>query len=419
MSSIAALPSTLDGIKRLAKAIKRERGVTHHEALDLAAQRARYQNYQHAHAQLIQAAQAVIPTYPIYLSAYWAQRGGAGRETMTIRLPKSLSEIIAPHQVSHARNLGRFKMEASDHLERKTDVDSQAQAHKELFAAARTLEFMAVTGLVPATNQKQYALMRAARKVPGNDHPSEWIHAESGAWVYMDEPYRKPGLERREDWVSANGMAMVQPSWEGIYSPGMSLPFLFSSDADLIRIIADKVRNLRLGGKDSIWDGESESYFSQFVSPAREASGKQRRARPMPAYRGVERKGALPYGARRGGESSQWRPAARMPLEMHLQLGPIMAALNGGLNGAPHRATGRVRSTLDDWLQMEYPGDEMTSEQFHEAYYGAHREPIEERLRQVKALDSAIQLLRSGYADCAPRNEMIDRLNRVRDQLVR
>lgn len=418
MSSISAVPSTLDGVKRLAKTIKREQVVPHHEALELAAKRAGYQNYRHALSQLSHKARTARPTYPIYLSAYWAQRGGAGRETLTIRLPKPLDQIIAPRQVNHARNLVNFKMEASDHLERKADLDSQTQAHKELFAAARTLEFMAATGLVPATNQKQYAPMRIVRGVPRLDHPSAWIHIESGSWVYMDEPYSKPGVESRAEWASANGIAMVQPPWAGIYNPGMSVPYLFSSDAKLLQTIAQQVCDLHLGAEDTIWDGESGPYSSQFVSPARAANGKKRRARPMPSYR--ERKGALPYGASRGGETSLWRPVKRMSLEMHLQLGPVMAALNGGFNGVASGIIGRVRSTLDDWLQMEYPGeDEMTSAQFHDAYYGTHREPVEGQQNQLAALDCAIGLLRSGYADCAPRNEMIDQLKRVHDQLMR
>lgn len=42
------IPTTIYGIKRLAKAIKRERGVPHHLALDIAAQKAGYRDYRHA-----------------------------------------------------------------------------------------------------------------------------------------------------------------------------------------------------------------------------------------------------------------------------------------------------------------------------------------------------------------------------------
>ena len=41
-------PTTLPGIKRAAKTIKRERGISHAEALDAAAQAAGYQNFRHA-----------------------------------------------------------------------------------------------------------------------------------------------------------------------------------------------------------------------------------------------------------------------------------------------------------------------------------------------------------------------------------
>lgn len=45
-------PSSLDGIKRLAKSIKAERGVSHREALELAARQAGFQSYTHARRRL-------------------------------------------------------------------------------------------------------------------------------------------------------------------------------------------------------------------------------------------------------------------------------------------------------------------------------------------------------------------------------
>jgi predicted PP-loop superfamily ATPase len=41
-------PTTIEGIKRLAKSIKKQYGCPHHEALDIAAQRAGYMNLRHA-----------------------------------------------------------------------------------------------------------------------------------------------------------------------------------------------------------------------------------------------------------------------------------------------------------------------------------------------------------------------------------
>jgi hypothetical protein len=52
MPNLIVRPSTMEGIKRLAKSIKREKNITHTKALDLAAQAAGFENFQHAHKTL-------------------------------------------------------------------------------------------------------------------------------------------------------------------------------------------------------------------------------------------------------------------------------------------------------------------------------------------------------------------------------
>jgi hypothetical protein len=108
-----------------------------------------------------------------------------------------------------------------------------------------------------------------------------------------------------------------------------------------------------------------------------------------------------------------------MPLELHLQVGPILAGLATGLDGVGRRSISRVRSTLDDWIQMEYPTDaEMTHDLFRQAYYGEHREPITGKNAQNEALALAITMIRTGYGDCAARNDVIRRLAAVRTRLA-
>lgn len=46
------LPSTLEGLKKLAKRIKREDGHKHHEALEIAARRMGFTCYTHARKEL-------------------------------------------------------------------------------------------------------------------------------------------------------------------------------------------------------------------------------------------------------------------------------------------------------------------------------------------------------------------------------
>jgi hypothetical protein len=48
MTEESFIPTTMVGIKRLAKAIKREREIPHHLALDIASQKAGYRDFRDA-----------------------------------------------------------------------------------------------------------------------------------------------------------------------------------------------------------------------------------------------------------------------------------------------------------------------------------------------------------------------------------
>lgn len=418
MSSISVAPSTLDGIKRRARSIKRELGVLHHTALDLAAQQAGFQNIRHAQDRL---ARHTAVLHPVYLTAYWKERGGDGRETLTVQLPKPLLNILARHQVEHAKGLAFFRLESPDHLERRIDVDSQSQAHQALFDAARTLRFMAATNLRPTTTLKQLRPMEVFQDLPGRDHESHWIDLETGAWVYMDEPYEKPEMDKRSVWALAQRLHLISPTWEGLHNPGVARPHLFCADQAHAARLKEQLGQLQACVSQPVWDGESAPYFSQFISPAREATGKRPRSRSMPAYRGIERNGALPYGAHKGGQESLWRPAVRMPLELHLTIGPLLHSLDTSrVPGRQRRVIGHIRSTLDDWLQMEYPdSNEMSAEQFKAAYYGTYREPIIELDKQIEAVRRVSILLQQGYAECKPQQQMLRKLNAVETALAK
>lgn len=427
MSNVRAFPSTMDGIKRLAKAIKRERNLTHHQALDEAARRAGFENIRHAqHA--IPAAPAPTPTpghssHVVFLTAYWRnQDGTSGRETLRRELPLPLRAFGTPATLRRGRNLGGFKLEFADHLEHEVDFDTQGDARFALIAASRTLSFMAVTGLRPASQRLESKLWSLFTSLPRRDHPSCWVDPTTGEWVFLNEPY---GPAVADDammsevlaWATAAGLGLVVPRWEGLYSPGSTRPFLFCSSNELGLRLKRQMGTLA-NHDGTTWDGLSYAY-EPFVSPARDQAAKPRRARPAPAPRGVVRAGALPYGATRGGMASRWRPASPLPLQTHLTIGPLFAALCGSTvpKVAERRLSG-LRSDLDDWLQMEYPGDKMTSEQFHSAYYGTHREPINEHRAKIAAVDQIIRALETGYPSCAPAKQILKRLREARAALV-
>ena len=166
----SALPSTLSGIKRLAKAIGKHDGTPHIKALDRAAKVCGYQNYHHARRALECTSATDQPqqsSFSIYLSAYWRDTSTkpitAGLETLQIQLPKPLLSILKRHQCSSARNLEAFFMEFDDHLEMRPNVTSQARARELLYRGALTLQFMEATGLQPATTRVQRKKIRRVR----------------------------------------------------------------------------------------------------------------------------------------------------------------------------------------------------------------------------------------------------------------
>lgn len=88
MTKVVVHPSTMEGIKRLARSLKRQKSISHLKALDEAAQLAGFQSFKHAQNQLpvpgMRESQGPR-RHPAYLTAYWrTEEGATGRETLLI-----------------------------------------------------------------------------------------------------------------------------------------------------------------------------------------------------------------------------------------------------------------------------------------------------------------------------------------------
>lgn len=416
MRSVAVPPSSVDGIKRLAKTLKRERSIPHHQALEEAARIAGFENLRHAQRQLERGVRPSL--YPVFLTAYWREKGRGGRETLRIELAKPLPDVVRRSQLNAVRQLAGFRLDADDHLERELDVERQNTAQRYLHDAANALRFMAATGLVPVTTQAMHRKLRYLQEMPGHDHPSEWLDPASGSWLYMDEPYDHHGpelLDRRRLWLRDSNVSVVAPAWGGLYAPGRSVPYFVSADAALLTQLSCQVATLSGEASPPPWTGDSDRYGTAFLSPARETAGLKPRRRPMPAWRGEVRRGATPYSTPIGGAASRWRPAVAMPIEMHLKVGPLLHGLcNSRLPKRMHDTLAVVRSELDNWVMAEYPGDAMSQEQFLAMYYGDYVAPVEGSAAQLRAVGEVQALLRKGYADCPPLNSLLKQLEKVR-----
>jgi len=423
MNTASIRPSTVDGIKQLAKKIKRERNISHRDALDLASHQAGFQNFVHARHQLVVGQPAVLlaaadglRVFPVFLSAHWyaSHRAHpkierrAGRELLQINLSRPLSEVVAKHRVSSGRGLRGFRMEYADHLEHLTNLSSVEEARTTLVGAARSLRFMEATGLQPATTMQQHAAMRPLDDLPGKDHPSRWFDPVSGSWVWLDEPYKQKIMhhqEERQAWLAKRGLNMLVPSWEGLYVPGECQSCLISPDAVLLRQIATALAAVVTPPTLEPWPHETGVNGDDYVSPQRLDDGKSRKPRPGPSYR--DYKGATPYGGAPG-IRSLWRPAKAMPLELHRRLGALMQDLAGiPLSFRMGSKLSVQRSLLEDWALAEHRREHGLSVADDLYYGGPSRPGPVTREECLEALGKAKALVEQGYNDCKPRRELI------------
>lgn len=429
MSSEAIRPSTMDGIKRLAKSIKVERGIQHVRALDDAAKSAGFQNFKHARNVLNNGTDRphARSGHRLYLTVYWRDKESdtRGRETLTIWLGTLWSDLITPAQLDNHRALTHFQPEGPDHLARRDLVQSQSQARRAICAAARTLQFMDTTKLRPSkSHSRAFPGGRSSNAVPGRDHYSIWYDRASKRYLFADEPY-EPAVEsrtaERAAWSEHHGFDIAKPSWPGMYNPDGGSRLYLIADAvkgvPLAPIVAALDR-LPAPIFEAAWDGESAPSMPIFFSPGTIARNEAAAAKPA-----VERKivkgprSTLGYVQTFVGP--QRRPKGRMPIEAHAQVGKLLKSVlvaSYNRKGVYNRVSG-IRSELDEWTQREYNHAELPNEQFFDLYYHesgssfARTLSADERAVHVVSLEQVKQILAQHYPDSPPLRALMKKLD--------
>ncbi|QIM50238.1 DUF5623 domain-containing protein [Pusillimonas sp. DMV24BSW_D] len=417
MNIASIRPSSVDGIKQLAKKICREHNIPHTRALDEASRQAGFANFVHAKRNLARKVES--ERFPVFLSVHWyaprprrgERRPGeiwAGREIFSVNLSRPLPDIVAKHRVGRGRGLHGFRMEYEDHLEYRTNVDGQNVARERLLSAVRSLRFMEATGLQPVSTKRYDAIEQALTKLPGRDHMSDWFVPATESYVCLDEPYARAIENRtaeRERWLERNGLKMIMPpGWEGIYYAGECTPCLISPDGALLHRVAGALAKIKAIIKPEPWPHETGICNDDFVSPKRQADAKPRRRRPGPSW--GERNGATPYGGQPGIPSS-WRPAKAMPFDLHQQLGPLVQGLASStiFSRRVHRNLSSARSDLEDWSLMEHK--DQLGDDAYDIYYGGRMIVGNSEAELVEMLSMAQAIVERGYADCKPRRQLL------------
>lgn len=431
MSSEAIRPSTLDGIKRLAKSIKIERGIKHIRALDAAAQSAGFQNFKHASNVLKDGRDQLHARsgHRLFLTVYWRDKESdtRGRETLTIWLGTLWSDLITPVQFACHRSLNDFRPEGPDHLAVQILTHSRSQARRDICAAARTLQFMDATKLRPSkSHSRAFPAGRSKNAIPGRDHYSVWYDRDTKRYLFVDEPYEMAaqGLAaERAAWSEQHGFSIAKPSWPGMYSPDGGSRLYLVADAEkgipLAPIVAALAR-LPSPVVESAWDGESAPSMPIFFSPGSIARGEataEQKAAAKPRKVTAGPRNTVGYVQTFVGP--QRRPKGKMPIEAHAQVGTLLKSVlvaSHNRKGVYNRVNG-VRCELDEWTQREYNHDELPSEQFFDLYYHesgssfARTLSPDESTLHVGSLGRAKQILTQHYPDCPPLRALMKKLD--------
>lgn len=425
MSSEAIRPSTLAGIKRLAKSLKAEQNIQHNDALNLAAQFSGFQNFKHARNVLLE---AVTPSndhkgHRLFLTVYWHDKesGTKGRETLQILLDTLWSELITPAQLEHNGTLVLFRPEGPDHLASRSVAHSQSRARRTICAAARTFQFMQATGLRPSKGfSRALPNGRSSNVVPGADHYNVWYAPASKRYLITDEPYEaaaEAANSERAAWASRHDYLIAKPLWPGMYNPdgGSRLYVIAHSQKGVpLAPVVTALDKLPPPLVEKDWNGESAPYTPIFVSPGTLGNLNAKNSSPRNSDKtGLARQATVSYVQTFVG--TQRRPNARMPIESHAKVGELLKSVlivSHHRKGVYNRLNS-IRCELDEWAQREYNYAELPNEQFFNLYYRESGSSFprmlskEERVRHAESLQSMKAILARHYPDSTPLRKLL------------
>ncbi|QRM45137.1 DUF5623 domain-containing protein [Rhizobium sp. BG4] len=423
MSVHDVTPTTIEGIKRLARDISKHDGVAHSIGLDRASSRAGFSNYQHARRSILASSTTTIASeFSTFISVYWRDPKTkiSGSKIIQVALPKALDEIVPSRNYKHARGLAYFKRSASDLIYCEMTSDSSS-ALALACKAARALQFMAATGLQPSSKAVPVSDGRGSG-LPGRDHGSSWFDPESRRYIYVDEPYAaavKDRQDERADWGRRNGWEVARAIWPGMYYPeGGSELYLATEGkrglpigpvlADLSHIQAATVpENCK---QVHVPDGE------YFRSPGQERDANAKVLKPKQKRPSRAAADTVPF---KMVMASGRRPNAKMAVPTHQRVGQLLKDVLSATRdraGVANRL-GSVRSELDDWVQMEYDHEALPNDVFFELYYRERvTVPDDERGLagrdvHIERLMEAKELIGSAYPDCQPVRALLRKLD--------
>ena len=413
-------PSTIGGIKRHAKQIKKANGVPHHKALDIAAQSASFENFAHAR-NLLQSSIASKSECNLFFTVYWYNRKSniAGREVLEIELSMPLLEIATKNELRNS-SIGWFRLVSPDHLVNDHVSHSQKDARNKICESVRVLRFIEATGLKPSSDYKAaYPNRDHKNRLPKADHSTDWYDPHTGQFILVDEPYLDPVVDgERAAWAKNHNWHLQVSKWPGMYYPGKSNMFV-STDASTgydFKGLMAKIDSIPYPVTAENWIGISSQGHDTFFSPLSITPQDKKRAVAKGAIFRISSSKTLPMRSW-DAPYNERRPNAVMSIESHQLAARLIKAV--GQSTAKHSAVNTrlsyIRSKLEDWFFSEH--DSSVTANFDLFYYGSidRNDPFVLQAHSSKGVINLLQELRNMlldvYVDCEPLRRMIRKLD--------
>lgn len=414
-------PSTIGGIKRHAKQLKKANGVPHHEALDIAARSASFENFAQAR-NLLQNSKAIKSSRQLFFTVYWYDRKSykPGREVFEIELSMPLLEIATKSELKRSNGLGWFRLASPDHFVNDHVSHSQEEARNKICKAVRVLRFIEATGLKPSSDyEAAYPNRDYNNKLPKTDHSTDWYDPETGQFILIDEPY--PGRvvdDERVAWAQKHNWHLQASKWAGMYYPDHSNIFVAtdaSTGYDFKGLIA-KIDSIPYPVTAENWTGISSEGHDTFFSPLSVTPQDKKRAVAKGTIYRLSSSKTLPMRSWDAPHNER-RPNAVMSVESHQLAARLIKAVDQSA-AKPSTVSTRlspIKSKLEDWFFSEH--DRNVTDKFDLFYYGGidRNDPF---VLQADSSEGVISLLRelkdillNAYVDCEPLRRMIGKLD--------
>ncbi|NBZ89229.1 DUF5623 domain-containing protein [Stagnihabitans tardus] len=311
-------------------------------------------------------------------------------------------------------------MVAEDHFVCDSIAPSQDYARAGLCTAARSLQFIEATGLLPDRNPRKLEPRSLSGEIlPGRDHATFWVDPSNGQRFFIDEPYESRALEaERTAWADCHGWRVEKASWPGIYRP-YECDLYVAVDGRSGSDIDSLLRSVNSMADPSItenWDGESTASWETFVSPMATTAQAKRRAKCKGMIYPEASLKTVPYNFARG--TSQRRPIGELGIKGHIEAGRIIKAAIGSefAPAAGYMRLGSLRADLEDWFCLEIGPEQRQRPEFFQVYYGetdedkAFRQTLRTRADLIAWLQSLKGKLLEAYPDCAPLRRQLGRI---------